>query len=338
MIAPRTVPPVAFPMTAPAAPPAPAPMIAPFSVLFMAQPAPSDTKVANTSSRAGEPLMCAIRIGVECCLELVPAAYRMAEKGRRETAPVGSSGLHDPQTCFAFSHGTASTRRLGGTSFGCRHSTASAFLCHCDISFLSDTVTSKPVSAAWKHGRAPWRPVSFGRMEMEVQLMAYWWAANKTAGRDDAAPGAFLSCTYLLSEATRIKNASRRFCAMALSEFPDAIGCVLPRVSSSIRLEATPCATRESLTASARRVPSARLYAPVPRLSVCPTMRMRIAGLALNTLTLPSSASRASSVRSDWSYAKCTSSCIVASDAADDATVTLVYPATPALLALIVLP
>src|ERR1051325_5737570 len=111
MIAPRTVAPVALPMTAPAAPPAPAPMIAPFSVLFMAQPAPSDTKVANTSSRAGEPLMCAIRIGVECCLELVPAAYRMVEKGRRETAPVGSSGLHDPQTCFAFSHGTASAPR-----------------------------------------------------------------------------------------------------------------------------------------------------------------------------------------------------------------------------------
>jgi len=46
------------------------------------------------------------------------------------------------------------------------------------------------------------------------------------------------------SASTRIRNASRRFCAMAPSELPDASGCVSPRVSSSIRLDATPCATR----------------------------------------------------------------------------------------------
>src|SRR5512146_761809 len=70
-------------------------------------------------------------------------------------------------------------------------------------------------------------------------------------------------------------------------------------------------------------------------------MRIRIVGLDWNTLTLASSAARESSVRSDLSYAKCTNSCIVVDDAsvtaADDVTVTVVYPATLPELALIVL-
>jgi hypothetical protein len=39
---------------------------------------------------------------------------------------------------------------------------------------------------------------------------------------------------YFESAATRIRNASRRLCAMAPSELPDAISGVSPRVSSSI--------------------------------------------------------------------------------------------------------
>src|SRR4029077_3816150 len=57
MIAPRTVEPVALPMTAPAAPPAPAPIIAPFSALFMAQPTASSSRMANVSAPARERFM-----------------------------------------------------------------------------------------------------------------------------------------------------------------------------------------------------------------------------------------------------------------------------------------
>lgn len=74
---------------------------------------------------------------------------------------------------------------------------------------------------------------------------------RENAGRDLPRPAQFFSSFYgyfvgaiTESEATRIRNASRRLCAMAPSELPDAIGCVLPRVSSSMRLDATPCATR----------------------------------------------------------------------------------------------
>lgn len=59
------------------------------------------------------------------------------QRGRRETAPWVCLGLHDLSTCFTFLDETASTSRLSSTPFGCSHSTASALLCHFEISFLS---------------------------------------------------------------------------------------------------------------------------------------------------------------------------------------------------------
>src|SRR5690348_4632583 len=72
-------------------------------------------------------------------------------EGPLRNGPVGSSGLHDLQTRFTFSHRTPSTSGLSGTPLRCGHSTASAFLCHCEISFLLRCAsTSNPISVAWK--------------------------------------------------------------------------------------------------------------------------------------------------------------------------------------------
>ena len=68
----------------------------------------------------------------------------MAENDRIARRPVSSGGMerdvqpltqvclgfHDLSTCFAFFHGTASTRCLGGTPLGCGHPPTSAFLGH----------------------------------------------------------------------------------------------------------------------------------------------------------------------------------------------------------------
>jgi hypothetical protein len=61
------------------------------------------------------------------------------KKGRLATASVNSiaargfSRAHDLKSGRAFSNQAAATARLGGTTFGGSHSSASAFLCHIGI-------------------------------------------------------------------------------------------------------------------------------------------------------------------------------------------------------------
>src|SRR6188474_3198030 len=79
-----------------------------------------------------------------------------------------------------------------------------------------------------------------------------------------------------------------------------------------------PLLTRYALAASARRPPSARLYASVARSSVLPTMTMRIAGLSLKIAILLSSVAFAESLRRELSVLKWIISRIVARDAAEE--------------------
>ena len=48
-------------------------------------------------------------------------------------------------------------------------------------------------------------------------------------------------------------------------------GCSLPLLMTVIRFAGTPWLTRYAFTASARRVPRARLYSALPRESQCPS-------------------------------------------------------------------
>jgi hypothetical protein len=87
--------------------------------------------------------------------------------------PLVLSGLHDLSTCFAFSHATAPTSRLGRAPFGCSHSTASAFLCHGESPFrLLEVQFCRKADFTFIENDPVYRwPVSFEGMETDVQLM-----------------------------------------------------------------------------------------------------------------------------------------------------------------------
>src|SRR5262245_1619672 len=63
----------------------------------------------------------------------------------------------------------------------------------------------------------------------------------------------------------------RRFCCQQDSLTSLQTGCSLPLLTTVSRPAGTPRLTRYSLTALARRDPSARLYSALPRESQCPS-------------------------------------------------------------------
>src|SRR6516162_1333627 len=64
----------------------------------------------------------------------------------------------------------------------------------------------------------------------------------------------------------------RRFCCQQDSFSSPQTGCSLPLLMTVSRVPATPRLTKYSLTALARRAPSARLYSALPRESQCPSI------------------------------------------------------------------